>query len=158
MFSTIKKFFEERLSLDSGEGDEQHHRKIELASAALMYELMKTDSRVDEREELMLRQVLADTFSLDEVNVNDIVTLAEKASHDATSLYEFTALVNAHYSYEDRVLLIENLWRVAFSDFALDRYEEHLIRKVGDLIYIKHSDFIKSKLKVKESLGIGGLN
>ncbi|MDD9894524.1 MAG: TerB family tellurite resistance protein, partial [Gammaproteobacteria bacterium] len=42
-----------------------------------------------------------------------------------------------------------NMWRVAFSDERLDKYEEHLIRKIADLIYVSHSDFIKSKLKVR---------
>jgi len=48
------------------------------------------------------------------------------------------------------VELLENLWRVAFADNEVDRYEEHMIRKVADLIYVNHSDFIRSKLKVRD--------
>ena len=52
--------------------------------------------------------------------------------------------------YEEKVGLIENMWRIAFSDEQLDKYEEHLIRKISDLIYVSHSDFIKTKLNVRK--------
>ena len=64
-------------------------------------------------------------------------------------LYEFTKLINDSYDYEQKVELIENMWRIAFSDKRLDKYEDHLIRKVSELIYVSHSDFIKTKLKVR---------
>jgi uncharacterized tellurite resistance protein B-like protein len=47
--------------------------------------------------------------------------------------------------------LVENMWRVAFSDQKLDKYEEALIRKVADLIYVSHQDFIKTKLAARDS-------
>jgi uncharacterized tellurite resistance protein B-like protein len=93
--------------------------------------------------------VLRDTFKLNDATITNLLSLAESAADEATSLYEFTTLVNEHYSYDQRVKLIENLWRVAFADKKLDRYEEHLIRKVSDLVYVRHSDFIRTKLLVK---------
>ena len=78
--------------------------------------------------------------------------MAETAATEATSLFEFTSLINESYSYDQRVQLVENLWKVAFADLKLDRYEEHMIRNVSDLIYVRHSDFIRTKLKVKEAL------
>ena len=48
--------------------------------------------------------------------------------------------------------MIEDLWRIAYSDERIDKYEDYVIRKVADLIYVTHSDFIKSKLKVKNSI------
>ncbi len=155
MLLAIKQFFEEKLTTSSETGSEQNDQKIELATAALMFELMKTDETIDAREKQALTAVLRDTFHLDNATVANLVTLAESAAHEATSLYEFTSMVNEHYDYDQRVKLIENLWRVAFADTKLDRYEEHLIRKVSDLIYVRHSDFIRTKLAVKERLEAG---
>lgn len=152
MLLAIKKFFDEKLSVSSEQSSDQDNRKIELASAALMFELIKTDSKIDAREKQALAQVLRDTFALDDETVSSLVTMAQEATDEATSLYEFTTLVNEHYGYDQRVKLIENLWRVAFADTKLDRYEEHLIRRVSDLIYVRHSDFIRTKLLVKEKL------
>ena len=96
--------------------------------------------------------MLNETFNLEKDALQELVSMAETAAIEATSLFEFTSLINENYSYEQRVQLIENLWRVAFADHSLDRYEEHMIRQVSDLIYVKHSDFIRTKLKVKDQL------
>ncbi|MDP2091517.1 MAG: TerB family tellurite resistance protein, partial [Pseudohongiella sp.] len=80
------------------------------------------------------------------------ILLAEKEAQQAVSLYDFTSLINEGYGYEEKLLLVENLWRVALADEHLDKYEEQLIRKTSDLIYVSHSDFIKTKLKVRDEL------
>lgn len=154
MFSAFKKYFEEKLSLKNDDTDSQCDKKIELVTAALMFELMKTDTRIDENEKLMLAAILQDTFSLDDKSLQGLLRMAEEAANNATSLYEFTSMVNEQYDYDQRVKLMENLWRIAFADQKLDRYEEHMIRKVSDLIYIKHSDFIRTKLLVINTLGV----
>jgi uncharacterized tellurite resistance protein B-like protein len=152
MLLAIKQFFEDKLSVNAEQAAQQNDKKIELATAALMFELMRTDSHIDEREKQMLTELLRKTFALEQDSLQELLGLAEMAATQATSLFEFTSLINESYSYEQRVQLIENLWRVAFADHTLDRYEEHMIRKVGGLIHIKHSDFIRTKLQVKEAL------
>jgi len=152
MLLAIKQFFEEKLSINAELATQQNDKKLELDSAALMIELMRTDSRIDAREKQTLALVLKETFALEQDSLEELLNLAETAATQATSLFEFTSLINESYSYEQRVKLIENLWRVAFADHKLDRYEEHMIRMVADLIYIRHSDFIRTKLQVKETL------
>ena len=63
---------------------------------------------------------------------------------------EFTRLLNDNLSRSERINIIENLWRVAYADSVLDKYEEYYIRKVADLLYVAHSDYIKTKLKAAE--------
>lgn len=152
MLLAIKQFFEEKLTLNAGQTAQQNGKKIELATAALMIELMRTDSHIDAREKDTLALVLREAFALEQDSLQELLNLAETAATQATSLFEFTSLINERYSYEQRVQLIKNLWRVAFADHTLDRYEEHMIRRIGDLIYIKHSDFIRTKLQVKDAL------
>lgn len=152
MLLAIKQFFEDKLSVNAEQAAQQNDKKIELASAALMFELMRTDARIDEREKQALTLVLSETFELGKDSLEELLRMAETAATEATSLFEFTSLINESYSYDQRVQLVENLWKVAFADLKLDRYEEHMIRNVSDLIYVRHSDFIRTKLKVKESL------
>jgi uncharacterized tellurite resistance protein B-like protein len=78
--------------------------------------------------------------------------LAKEQAHEATSLYEFTRLINDNYDPAQKIALIENMWRIAFSDERLDKYEDNLIRKISELIYVSHSDFIRTKLKVRSAL------
>jgi uncharacterized tellurite resistance protein B-like protein len=92
---------------------------------------------------------LKSSFDLSTKELDDIVELAEREAKQAVSLYEFTSLINEGYAYGDKLTLIENMWHLALADQHLDKYEEQLIRKTADLIYVSHSDFIKAKIKVR---------
>ena len=63
-----------------------------------------------------------------------------------TSLFDFTRVINDHYSASQKLELIESMWRVAYADGRLDKYEESLIRQVAELTYVSHSDYIRAKL------------
>ncbi len=154
MISRIKRFFDENLKLTPDDSVASSVCKVQLASAALLFELLKTDSHIDERETVAVQEALARTLGLDEQALTEIIELAETESHQSVSLYEFTSLINSEYDYAQKLTLIENMWRVAFADHVLDKYEENMIRKTADLIYVSHSDFIRSKLIVRDQLAI----
>jgi uncharacterized tellurite resistance protein B-like protein len=152
MISSIRKFFEKNLQIDGNSSREARQTRLPLATAALMFEVLKSDTKIDRRELDSLMQVLQGRYTLDTQQLQEIMALAEEASHHATSLYEFTSLINASYGYEERVQLIENLWQIAFADEHIDRYEDHIIRRIADLVHVRHSDFIRTKLTVKDSM------
>ena len=93
--------------------------------------------------------MLEETFLLDPGDIGEIVNMAHEQASQATSLYEFTRLINDNYAYKDKVQLIQNLWRLAFADDELDKYEEGLIRRIADLIHVSHGDFIQAKHRVR---------
>jgi uncharacterized tellurite resistance protein B-like protein len=150
MLQNISIFFEKYLNptLESNTGDEVIDR-LHLASAALMIELSKADYSIDDSELKKISSILQKKFDLPEDTLEELFDLAQQEAEDATSLYQFTSLINEAYEYPAKITLIQNMWEVAFADGNLDRYEEHLIRKVAELLYVSHSDFIKTKLAVK---------
>lgn len=150
MIDAIKRFFDQSLNKADNEQPDQRTCRLQLATAALMFELLKTDQIIDERETATLRNILRHKFQLDEDRLQEIIELAELESRQAVSLYEFTSLVNEHYDYPDRVQLVENLWRLALADDHLDKYEEQMIRRTADLLHVAHSDFIRTKLKARD--------
>lgn len=153
MIDMIKSFFDKHLDPEKCDDEESRLKTYELAGAALMVELMETDRQLDERESEIFVKVLEETFSLDHGDMEEIVRLAQEEARQATSLYEFTRLINDHYDYNEKVKLIESMWRLAFADEKLDKYEESLIRQVAELIYVSHSDFIQAKLKIRNQPG-----
>jgi uncharacterized tellurite resistance protein B-like protein len=155
MIISIKRFFENQLKFQSTETPALKNHRLQLASAALMIELLKTDRHIDERETSAVKRLLLSTFSLNHEELDQVIKLAEREVNEAVSLYEFTSLINEAYSYEDKLLQFEKMWSVELADDHLDKYEEQLIRKTADLIYISHSDFIKCKLKVRDKLKAG---
>ena len=121
----------------------------ELAYASLLVEVIKSDDKFDDRERAKLLDVLSKKLKIRDDELQNFAELAKQKSDESTSLYEFTREINDKYEYDEKVKLIEDLWRIAYSDGQLDKYEDYVIRKIADLIYVTHSDFIKSKLSVK---------
>ncbi len=62
-----------------------------------------------------------------------------------TSLFEWTDIINKECSYEEKLVIIGYMWDIAFTDSKIDKYEDYTIRKVSELIYVKHKDFINLK-------------
>ena len=124
----------------------------ELAYASLLIEVINSDNKFDDRERDKLLEILSSKLDIHKEELDNFTELAQKQSEDSTSLYEFTREINDQYEYEEKVSLITDLWGIAYSDGKLDKYEDYVIRKIADLIYVSHADFIKSKLKVKNAI------
>ena len=152
MLKGIKNYFDRKLAHNEQESPSAKIRKVDLACAALLVEVINSDHQLDKRESEEFLLVLSESLDISDKDVHEIVELAEAKAHQATSLYEFTQLINDEYDYKEKLSLIEKMWRIAFSDEQLDKYEDHLIRKISDLIYVSHSDFIKCKLKIRNSI------
>ena len=120
------------------------------ACAALLVEIAFADKEFNTEEKQSLKESLIESYNLEEKDIEDIIRDAEKTVEDSTSLYEYTRKVNDEFGYNKKLTLLENLWKVAYADNILDKYEEHLIRKISDLIHISHSDYINIKLKVRD--------
>lgn len=125
---------------------------MQLASAALLVEMQRADHRDLEHETEALRQLLSEHFDLDAEETEGLIELARDEVDAAVSLHEFTALLNSELSSGERNEVLELLWRTAYADGELHKQEEGLMRKIADLLYIPHSDFIQIKLRVMDEL------
>lgn len=127
---------------------EERTRREQLAAAALLIELSKADYRRDVREQQAIVDAIRLCYDLEEASLQELLRDAATASDQSTSLYEFTSTINERCSDEEKYRLVREMWRVAAADGAIDKYEEHLIGRVADLIYLSRSMFIKAKLEV----------
>ena len=124
---------------------------LDKACSALLIEVAYADKIFDESEINSLKESLKETYSIDEDIINELISDAKETVDESTSLYEYTRVVNDEFDYSDKLELLSRIWKLAFADGNLDKYEDHLIRKISDLIHISHSDFIKIKLDHKIS-------
>ena len=120
---------------------------LELASAALMMEVARADFTTDQVELDAIQAMLITHFSLTDGEVADLAAEATGRVDAATCLFELTRLINEQESVDQKRARITQMWRVALADDALSHYEEHLIRKVSELLYVTHNDFLVAKLK-----------
>lgn len=149
MINNIKQYFESKLSPSSSASKVDPKHASRLAMAALMLEVAESDYKEHPEEKLVLVDLAKKSFDLDENEANELVELAQKEHADSTDYFQFTSLINQHYNASQKIDLIENLWRIAYADNELHKYEEHVIRRIADLIYVSHKDFIASKHRVQ---------
>ena len=89
-------------------------------------------------------------FGLSADEADTLVRLAEEESSQATDYYQFTSLINRHFSAEQKEQVIEHLWEVAYADGRLDAHEEYLVRKVADLVHVPHATYVAAKLRARD--------
>ncbi|GHA83488.1 tellurite resistance TerB family protein [Modicisalibacter luteus] len=147
MLDAIQQFFNRTLA---PQDDAQRVLTLELATAALLCEVVRADYQTGASEIDALRNMLQTRFALDRAAVDELMDLAAEEAEQAVDHFQFVRLVNEHYDYADKVELVELMWRLAYADDALDALEEHRIRKLADLLFVRHSDFIRTKLRVQE--------
>jgi uncharacterized tellurite resistance protein B-like protein len=154
MVFSIKEFFGKHIQSFSAKTESGSEHAIQVATAALLVEMMKADGNVSEEERRAVLQTIQRRFNLTDEETKSLKELAKEKAKKATDYYEFTSLIHNCLSYEQKVEIIDHLWEIAFTDKYLDKHEEYVVRKIADLIYVEHKDFIEAKLRVKKRLSL----
>jgi len=153
MVSAVKQFFEKYIKPPSGTADRAvSEHSLCIATAALLIEMMRADAEITEAERASISKTIQSKFALSEEETHEIVKLAEEEIRQATGYFEFTSLINEGFSHDQKKLIIEHLWEIAFADAVLDKHEEHMVRRISGLIHVSHRDFIDAKLRVRKRL------
>jgi len=126
------------------EPDGEH--SLRLAVALLLLDVARADMEVSAEERQVARQLLERFFPVSPDQAQALVDAAQREAEQATSLYPFTSLINRECDMEERVRIVGMLWKVSSADGKIDAHEEHLVRKVADLLYVPHARFIQAKL------------
>ena len=118
---------------------------LRLATCILLIEVSKSDDDFDLDEQKKIRSLIKSNFNLSDIQIEHLFTLSNDKHNEMTSLYEWTDIINKDCSYDQKLTIIGFMWDIAFTDERLDKYEDYTIRKVCDLIHVKHVDFINLK-------------
>ncbi len=152
MLNRIKRFFDDHLAPDSDEMARDPEHALRLAVAVLLFEVAESDFQQKPEEQRMLIEAVKTQFQLPEQEAEALLEMAEREHAESTDYFEFTRLINQHYAEQQKIRLIEMLWRVAYSDQVLHHYEEHVIRRLAELLYVPHAAFIAAKHRVAGSV------
>ena len=152
MIDAIRKFFEQQIGAPSAAHGRSKERQVQIATAALLLEMVRMDERMLDIERQTVVDAMRRCLSISHADIGELLRLAEAEAKDATDYYQFTTLINQSFTPEQKEQVIEQLWRVAYADGNLHRYEEHLVRKLAELMYVPHSSFIAAKLRARDSI------
>lgn len=154
MINKLKEFFKNEIAFSASSGTKaQQQHSLEQACALLLMEVSNADFEQSDVEKEKIKQVLQSLFNLSDEKLAELFEFSHQASKDTISLHPFTSMINDSYEYEQKVTLLGLMWKVAYVDDELDKYEEAVIRKVAELLYISHSDYIKVKHHAEDDRG-----
>lgn len=126
---------------------------LQKACCALLMEVARLDSAGADQKRKVVSQALRERFAIPDEDLAPMIANAGRAENRLTSYYRPVALINKRCAAEQKAQLIEQLWRVAMADGKIDMYEDQLVRKLADLLYVPHTDFILAKHRVQDGDG-----
>jgi uncharacterized tellurite resistance protein B-like protein len=94
-------------------------------------------------------------FALQPDELDRLVELADEKARTANDFFAFTSTLNARFSQEQKVRIVEFMWQVAYADGAIDEHENHLISKVAGLLHVTHGEYIAAKMHARQAAGQG---
>ena len=147
MINKIKEFFNKKTQ----EAEDNSHSVLNVATAALLIEVMTIDGNMDQEEMDSVKSNLSTILELSDDEIQELIDLSQEEVSDATSLYQFTKEINANFELQQKLDLMTALWQVALADDYLDKYEESILRKIADLIHLRHSEYIECKSRARTS-------
>jgi uncharacterized tellurite resistance protein B-like protein len=147
--ASLLDFLSTRLTTDTGYEQAPRTDAIRLATAALLVEMARADFEESSLERNAVKQLLARHFDLSKEESRLLLEEAETQADRSVSLYRFTHLLHERLSTNEKHSVIELLWRVALADSHLDKYEDALVHKVADLLYISHTDLMRLKARAQ---------
>lgn len=154
MLASIRRYFDAYLrpGHEPVPGEEREHR-VQLATTALLLEMARVDRTDQQVEVKAIVRAVRERFDLSPAEIDELLELAREEAWRSTDYFEFTSLINDAYDAAERVALVEHMWQVATADGRIDKYQEALVRKLADLLYVPHRDFIAAKLRVLGQAG-----
>ncbi|MDI9245837.1 TerB family tellurite resistance protein [Marinobacter sp. CHS3-4] len=141
MIERLKQFF----APDNKEPAKPDDHQLTVAATALMVQLSRVDNNEDEAELKAIVDCAVRSQEVTREEAEEILADALSHADDATSMYEFTGMINENLDQEQKQALLESIWRVAFADGRIDKYEEHLIRRMADLLHLNHREYIQAR-------------
>jgi len=148
MMDIIKKFFDKVTWEDDPNGQRKPERDVQVATCALFIEMARIDETFTQKETEAILSILEDKYGLSRQHADALLASAEEERKGSIDYWHFTQKINENYTTEEKIEIIENLWRIVYVDGKMDKYENHLIHKLSTLLRLSHNQLIQAKLKV----------
>lgn len=150
MLDIVKRFFDKAGPGRSGAGKDGSEHDLRVATCALLVEMARIDEHFSESEMETILSVLKNRYGLSSEDAEALMAEADRELEDSVDYWRFARLINENYTTEEKIGIIETLWRIVFIDGKMDKHEDYLIHKLADLLRLTHQQLIDAKLKVRE--------
>lgn len=148
MIDVVKRFFGKTTTEVSKGANQNTEHDIRVATCALFVEIARIDEKFTDAEMETILSILKEKYGLSQDHADALMAEAEKELEKSVDLWQFAKLINENYSNEEKIEIIETLWRIVYVDGKMDRYEHYLMNKLQNLLRLSHDQLIAAKLKV----------
>lgn len=156
MLDSIKSFFRDAMSPEADEPrDEASQHDVRLAACALLLELAYADDEFTDDEREHLESAVRRQYGLEDDEAERLMTLAEEERRSAVDLWQFTNLIAEHYSVGQKMVLVEIMWGLVYSDGDLASKEDYLMRKIFNLLRLKPGYLAEARRRAGGGKGDG---
>ncbi len=151
MLDIIKQFFGKTENSTAKYVNQATEHDVRVAACALFVEMARIDEKFTEAEMDTILSIVQEKYGLSREHADALVAEADKELDQSVDLWQFARLINENYSTDEKIEIIEILWRMVFVDGKMDRYEHYLMNKLKNLLRLSHDQLIAAKLKVLHS-------
>jgi uncharacterized tellurite resistance protein B-like protein len=148
MLDSLKHFFNKDAGEESHKGDRQSAHDVRVATCALFVEMARIDDKFTPAETETILSILQSKYGLSREHADALLAEADQELEQSVDLWQFAKLINDNYSIDEKIEIIETLWRMVYVDGKMDRYEHYLMNKLKNLLRLSHDQLINAKLKV----------
>ena len=149
MLKSIRDYFDRNIGTQGAPAAERH--SIELATAALLVEVVRSDAGIAPNEQQAVLRAVRERFGLSDEEAQTLFRLAEDEVRTANDYYQFTSLINRHFDQQRKQHVIELMWQVAYADAELAAHENHVLRRIAELLHVTHGDYIAAKMRARDA-------
>jgi uncharacterized tellurite resistance protein B-like protein len=125
---------------------------LQLAVAVMMVEVMRADPTLQPGEREAVRAALREQFALGDDEAARLAELAEATARDATDLYTFTSRIDEQFGMEQKIHMIELMWRVAYADGRLSDHERHVMWRIADLLHVPQGAYVHARMRARDAM------
>ncbi len=122
-----------------------------IAVCVILLEIAEADNILTPAGREQIMKFFEEHARLSEQSTEDLLKLAEEVRHQSIELFQFTRLISENFPLEEKLRLVETMWRIIYLDGQLDAEEDYLIHKLSTLLGLRHSELIEVKLRVLQS-------
>jgi len=151
MLDIVKRFFSKTETAVSENVGQKTEHDVRVAACALFVEMARIDEKFTEAEMDTILSIVKERYGLSREHADALVAEADRELDKSVDLWQFARLINENYSIDEKIEIIEILWRMVFVDGKMDRYEHYLMNKLKNLLRLSHDQLIAAKLKVLHS-------
>jgi len=145
MFDKLKSIFDKKIEEENEQFD-----TVQIAISTLMIQTAVYDGIFDEKEKSEILELIKKYFELTEDQKLSLFKIAMKVNNNSNDMQQFTRVLNTNLSEDEKLNIIEMLWKIIISDGHIDDYENALIRKISGLLYISDRDVGRIKKELIE--------